>query len=190
MNAIELNMSFCTVVVFALIFSTSLGQNPLPDFIGFSYSKADTLNPASRRFISFLNEVSHFFPERSPARAEHVCKSTWNSKIEGNEHILCQIYHNIKPSDLRLYPYTGSFFITWNHWLFFEKSKRKVLITTLCWVSFEFSKVVYVHLAISIFGWPWGYLAATWETCRVRNLIYSRKKTPIALSVLILSQNS
>ena len=30
----------------------------VPDFVGFSYSRADVSNPSSQRFISLLNEVN------------------------------------------------------------------------------------------------------------------------------------
>ena len=43
--------------------SVLLRVNQLPDFVGFSWSRADIQGPSSSRFISFLNEV------RSPQTA-------------------------------------------------------------------------------------------------------------------------
>ena len=37
--------------------SVLLRVNQLPDFVGFSWSRADIQGPSSSRFISFLNEV-------------------------------------------------------------------------------------------------------------------------------------
>ena len=38
----------------------SLRVAQLPDFVGFSYSRADVQSPSSSRFISFLNEVRYW----------------------------------------------------------------------------------------------------------------------------------
>ena len=36
---------------------TAAAVDLMPDFVGFSYSRADVSNPSSTRFISLLNEV-------------------------------------------------------------------------------------------------------------------------------------
>ena len=55
-----------SILLFSCTLPTSEGLAKRPDFVGFSYSKADVINPASRRFISFINEVSihHQLEER------------------------------------------------------------------------------------------------------------------------------
>ena len=52
-----------TLLVTALIsillwMKTKVSAQKLPDFVGFSYSRADVSNPSSQRFISLLNEVN------------------------------------------------------------------------------------------------------------------------------------
>ena len=44
--------------LFLLFWIKTAAEAQLPDFVGFSYSRADVSNPSSQRFISLLNEVN------------------------------------------------------------------------------------------------------------------------------------
>ena len=47
-----------TGIIFLLLWMmTAAAVDLMPDFVGFSYSRADVSNPSSTRFISLLNEV-------------------------------------------------------------------------------------------------------------------------------------